>query len=223
MNSSFERPPDDAPAFSLRNSDSASRHKAMVDVVRQLLREGGVPAVTMRAVADRLGVSTTMVYSQFADKADLVRHAIDLDYVALAQRLQSAIQAAPNAHERVRRAAFAYVDWGLNNPTQYTLLFIEPHVGGDVEDSLIENGNPQFDAYALVCELARSFAEEEGLKLSPQMVNVLGQMMWEMIHGVVSLRLSLPNDPWLPRLPPEEHVEHVVNVLLAGIRAMRAP
>ena len=45
---------------------------AVLDAAEELLAEGGPDAVTVRAVADRIGESTRAVYSQFASMSDLM-------------------------------------------------------------------------------------------------------------------------------------------------------
>ena len=47
----------------------AHTRAALLDAAEQLLAEGGPDAVTVRAVADRIGESTRAVYSQFASMA----------------------------------------------------------------------------------------------------------------------------------------------------------
>jgi AcrR family transcriptional regulator len=69
--------------FSSMNRTPASRsrlglsHDAIVAAAKELLEERGVADVTMRRVAERLGVGTMTLYGYFADKDELLDAVID--------------------------------------------------------------------------------------------------------------------------------------------------
>ena len=50
---------------------------AVLSAARELLAEGGLPALTMRSLARRLGVAPNALYSHVAGKADLVDELLD--------------------------------------------------------------------------------------------------------------------------------------------------
>lgn len=52
-------------------------HAAILVTARQLLSEGGLASLTMRAVADRLGVAPNALYSHVASKAALIDDLLD--------------------------------------------------------------------------------------------------------------------------------------------------
>lgn len=41
--------------------------------------------------------------------------------------------------------------------------------------------------------------------------------MWEALHGVTSLRITLGDDPWFARLPLEQHIDRMVDIFVAGV------
>ena len=57
-----------------RNADNASRQQLIVDTSLDLLRREGLAAVTMRRVAQRLGVGTMTLYTYIENQAMLHRH-----------------------------------------------------------------------------------------------------------------------------------------------------
>ena len=189
----------------------------MLSAVRTLIRKGGVQAVTMRSVADAIGASTTMVYSLFPDKAALISHALERDFVQLSRRLLDAAGTSGTAAERLRRVSHAYASHALEHPLQYRLLFMEQRPLTTIENSGIEYGNLSEDAYALLCGLVQALASEQGRDLSAQEIQTAAQIIWEGVHGTVALRLSTDKDPWFQRLALDAHLDILLDVLLAGV------
>ena len=201
----------------LRDRELQRRRSAMLSAVRTLIRKGGVQAVTMRSVADAIGASTTMVYSLFPDKAALISHALERDFVQLSRRLLDAAGTSGTAAERLRRVSYAYASHALEHPLQYRLLFMEQRPLTTIENSGIEYGNLSEDAYALLCGLVQALASEQGRDLSAQEIQTAAQIIWEGVHGTVALRLSTDKDPWFQRLALDAHLDILLDVLLAGV------
>lgn len=201
----------------LRDRELQRRRTAMLSAVRTLIRKGGVQAVTMRSVADAIGASTTMVYSLFPDKAALISHALERDFVQLSRRLLNAAGTSGTAAERLRRVSHAYASHALEHPLQYRLLFMEQRPLTTIENSGIEYGNLSEDAYALLCGLVQALASEQGRDLSAQEIQTAAQIIWEGVHGTVALRLSTDKDPWFQRLALDAHLDILLDVLLDGV------
>jgi AcrR family transcriptional regulator len=65
------------PATTASRSRLGLTHEAIVDAATELLNEHGVTGVTMRRVAERLGVGTMTLYGYFRDKDTLLDAIID--------------------------------------------------------------------------------------------------------------------------------------------------
>jgi|GEM_PF-144475 len=203
----------------LREREASQRRSAMLTAVRKLLQKGGVQAVTMRAVADAVGASTTMVYALFPDKAAMIAQSLDKDLKKLSRHLLEASQGGASATEKLRRVAHAYVAHGMAHPLQYRLVFMEPRPPSAVEDSTIEQGNVTEDAYALVCALVVDMLAEQGIALPQQGIETVTQIVWESMHGLVALRICTGDDPWINREAATAHLDLMLDVLLQGIAA----
>nr|MDT0665173.1 helix-turn-helix domain-containing protein [Micromonospora sp. DSM 115978] len=91
----------------------------------QLLVEAGTEdAVTLRAVAERVGVTTPSVYLHFADKAALLDAVCLKAWADLEATMAAAGAGATDPFEVLRRYATAYVRFGLAHPVQYRLLLM---------------------------------------------------------------------------------------------------
>jgi AcrR family transcriptional regulator len=97
-------------------------HAAIIAEARRLLEEGGLEAVTMQAVASRVGVRAPSLYKRFAGRSALIG-AIAQDVVTeLDASIAPGARAADPA-EAVRLAANHYRAFARRSPGAYQLLF----------------------------------------------------------------------------------------------------
>ena len=96
----------------------------MLKAAAQMISEGGVGKVTMRALSDRIGVSRTALYQHFKNKNDLFSAVAADCYARLKIRLHE-IRADDSSDivSRLHDMSVAYVNFALENPDQYKLMF----------------------------------------------------------------------------------------------------
>ena len=93
----------------------------LLRATRELLAEGGVGAVTVRAVASRIGYTLPVVYQHFADKNDLLTVVLTDGFNALAASMRNAASlAAPR--DAILAASRAYLDFAAAEPRVYELM-----------------------------------------------------------------------------------------------------
>ena len=73
-----------------KQREAEQRRKAIIKIVRKLIRKGGIGEISLRKVAEMAGYSTTVVYSLFEDKAMLITQAMDEDLLELTRVLDAA-------------------------------------------------------------------------------------------------------------------------------------
>lgn len=172
-------------------------HNACVRGALALLEEGGLEAVTLRAVAERAGVSRSAPYRHFPTKRALLAAVAaagfrDMDAAIIAAR--DAVEEA--SRERLMAGCIAYARFGAGHPHLYRLMFAGDFCEGllfdnqpEAEESefpdLIEAGNEAYDS--LVDGLAE--AQEQGV-LRPREPRAQALAVWSAIHGVMSLYLD---------------------------------
>ena len=226
---------DKVQARKLREAQARQDH--ILGVVKQLIKKGGAREVSIRRVAEEAAFSTTVVYSHFKDKATLITRAMGADLLALVAAMRTAAEGGADAQERLRRAGLAYVNYGLEHPDEYALVFMEPRPHAPTDAALVEHGNAQQDPYAYACTLRADFARESvGLVLPhdaensatqvPALVQLhaMTQIFWQGLHGLVSLKMVMgADDPWAPHLQPREAAQAMVDVLVLGLQRRFAP
>jgi AcrR family transcriptional regulator len=101
---------------------------AIVAAARRILETDGLTAVTMRSVAEAVGVQGPSLYKRVPDRAALVRAVADGVVADLAGTLSLATETG-DPHADLRSVALAYRDFVHRNPNAYRLLFADLPAG----------------------------------------------------------------------------------------------
>ena len=96
-----------------------------------LMAAGGPDAITLRAIARRMGMTPNAIYGYFATRDDLVTELIRDVFTDLADVLDATWARTTHASpaERIRAWANAFRSWSLNNPEGFRLVFGDPMPG----------------------------------------------------------------------------------------------
>ncbi len=185
----------------------------ILDAARELFANEGVDSVTMRRIADRIEYSPTAIYFHFRDKEALLAELCDSDFRAFAHGF-NAIAQIPDPVERLRAAGRAYVEFGLNNPSHYRLMFMTPKT---TESNTIVKGNPEEDAYAFLKGIVAELMAGGRFRDDLTDVDLAAQVIWSGVHGVVSLEIAKCKDEWVEWRPVEERSAVVIDMILRGL------
>src|ERR1700712_1278902 len=98
---------------------------ALVRAAMELLEGRGETALSLRAVARRAGVSSAAPYRHYADREALVSAVAAVGYRELAERLAVA-HPSPSTPEQLASVAIAYVQFALERPALFRIMFGEP-------------------------------------------------------------------------------------------------
>ncbi|MFF5145277.1 TetR/AcrR family transcriptional regulator [Streptomyces sp. NPDC013157] len=99
------------------------RAREIVAAARELLEESGPTVLTMRTLADRLGIKAPSLYKHFPDK-----HAVEVELAAqMLEESGEALETAASRHPGSLEAlAEAYRDYALAHPHLYCLATERP-------------------------------------------------------------------------------------------------
>lgn len=188
---------------------------AILDAARELFAERGVEAVTMREIARRIGYSPTAIYLHFTDKESLIRELCDTDFLTLARELQ-AIERIADPIERLRLLGLGYVKFAVTHPNHYRLLFMTPQLPKDLDNSAIEAGNPEQDAYAHLRAMVADAHAANCFRADLDDPDLVAQTLWAGLHGVCSLEIAKRYDCWVEWREFETRVALMQQVLMRG-------
>lgn len=118
---------------------------AIVVAARRILEAGGLASVTMRSVADAVGVKGPSLYKRVPDRAALLR-AISESVVDDLRRAMSHATESDDPRADLRAAAVAYRAFVLRNPNGYRLLFTDLGDANPDASALAALGEPVVNA-----------------------------------------------------------------------------
>jgi AcrR family transcriptional regulator len=185
----------------------------ILDAARELFASEGVDSVTMRRIADRIEYSPTAIYFHFRDKEALLAELCDCDFREFAHGF-TLIAQIPDPVERLRAAGYAYVQFGLNHPSHYRLMFMTPK---ETKGNLESKGNPEEDAYAFLQGIVRDLLAAGRLREELDDVDLVSQVIWAGIHGVVALEIAKCKDEWVAWRPIEDRTKATIDMIANGL------
>jgi AcrR family transcriptional regulator len=150
---------------------------ALLHAAMDLLEERGETALSLRAVARRAGVSPAAPYRHYADREALVSAVAGVGYRELAERLAAA-HPSPSTPEQLASVAIAYVQFALERPALFRIMFGEP---------CDRDNDERVAATAAVSHYLRAIVE----RTFPQAdAEALATAIWALVHGLALLHLD---------------------------------
>jgi AcrR family transcriptional regulator len=198
-----------------REREKEKLRAKILDAARELFAEHGYEAVTMRKIADRIEYSPTALYFHFKDKSELIRALCNHDFQAFAQRLV-AVASVPDPIERLLKASEAYVAFGLEHPNHYRLMFMTPRLY-DVTEAKASPEHADENAYAFLKSMVAAAIDAGRVRPDLTDVELVAQILWSAIHGVVSLHIAKADARWIDMKDPRVLAKEMCSILMRGI------
>ena len=179
---------------------------ALVRAAMEVLEESGETALSLRAVARCAGVSPAAPYRHYADREALVSAIAAVGYRELAERLAKA-HPAPSTPEQLAAVAIAYVQFALERPALFRIMFGEP-CDRDNDDRVA--------ATRAVSLFVRSIVE----KSFPQAeADAFATGVWALVHGLAFLHLDGKLDSSTPIVVADRVSSTIKELLMATVRS----
>jgi AcrR family transcriptional regulator len=181
---------------------------AILEAARAAFLREGYESVSVRSLAATIGCSHGNLYLHFKNKEQLFDCLVEESFAQLAEALKGLKQGLPDEApvQMLKRAARAYVDFGLRNPGAYEFAFL-----------LRRPGRPRRRKPHLAYEYLRSVVEPFASEAD---VDVASQAVWAAVHGVTSLLILRPWFPWADR---DKVIQQVIDGAVDGLVASQRP
>ena len=192
-----------------RRGEGDRLHDEILEAAEVLLLEtGSEDAVSIRAVADRVGVTPPSIYRHFADKGTLLFEVCDRQFARFHEYLDAKRSGHADPVEAVLAIGRAYVEFGLTYPEHYRIMFMgrSDLTPEQYQDHVLAD---QASFMALV-EAVQACVDAGRVERDAFETAVV---LWTTVHGVTSLLIAKPNFPWPP---VDVLVEQVLAVVGAG-------
>lgn len=200
-----------------RRGEGDKLREEILAAVSELLDEtNDETAVSIRAIAERVGVTPPSIYRHFEDKEAMLVAVCGDVFVQLTEGIASAVEAAKSPLDALAEAGRCYVEFGLAHPEHYRLVFMRPPFKGEedfdhsqlrpvLEAGVIPESHPLFSGDALAAsqafkalyDLVDRVLADVPKRRRPDVFTTTTSM-WTAMHGITALRISKPDFVWPP-------------------------
>lgn len=192
-----------------RGSGDRLRGEILAAATRLFGAAGDEDAVSIRGVADAVGVTPPAIYLHFADKDDLIYAVCSQVFEMFDAALEAVDATTDDPVEALRDRGRAYVRFGLEHPEHYRVLFMSKRTRSAKHADALA---PGMVAFQHVVDAVQRAMDAGGIDPGDAVLTATG--IWTSLHGVTSLLISMPDFPW-----PDARllVDHVCATLLRGL------
>jgi len=168
----------------LSSEDVEAFRRRLCEAAEGLFAERGIEAVTMRELAQALGVSPMTPYRYFKDKDAILAAVRTAAFARFAARLETAMAVPADPLRRSRNAGQAYVDFALAEPLAYRLMF-------DLNQPT-EGDYPELQA--AIVRARRTMTVHVEAMIAAGLLDgdaeLIGHLFWSVLHGMLMLQLT---------------------------------
>lgn len=164
--------------------DGSETEARILEAARDLLAEGGLEALSMRAVASRVGLSATALYHYFDNKEALVDRVVQHGFHRSEEYLRRAVERLPRGSmERVAALGEAYIRFALENQQYFKIIFSIRHEHPRAIDDVPGRGG-----YVVLRESVLEAMEAGTIRREDPDIVVL--FLWSVVHGLVTIFMA---------------------------------
>ncbi|HVQ51410.1 MAG TPA: TetR/AcrR family transcriptional regulator [Mycobacterium sp.] len=172
-----------------RGSGEQLREEILDATTDLLLETGHAKEVSIRSVAQRVGVTPPSIYLHFADKDTLLDAVCARYFEKLDEEMQRVAADQPSSIDVLRAQGLAYVRFALKTPELYRIAMMgESREGSDVDMAL------NTSAFVHMRNSVESLIGEGIYPPGDPVTKALE--LWTAAHGVAALLISRPYLPW---------------------------
>lgn len=171
----------------------------IIAAAKELMTQAATPEdVSIRAVADAVGVTAPSIYRHFEDKNDLLSAVVVDVFADLDRAMVTAAESATGPAERLLAFGKAYVAFALEHPDHYRLATMDSCPRPDVDAVLAEGAWVHFHSVVEECLEAGVFPEGDSTEITLS--------LWAAGHGIASLMIVKDDFPWGDKMAMAERV-----------------
>lgn len=186
-------------------------YEALLQATLDCVTQKGVQGLSLRAIAQAVGVSPAAPYRHFADKQEMIAAVAARGFEKMSLRLAALPDSKPL--EKLKAQARIYCQFGLEFPDYFALMF-----GSAIEDKALYPHLSQAtdETFLYFVEAIAAAVKAKQLRSAP--AELIALTFWGQIHGFTSLLVN-KQLKWdnLGAEKPEELLESTLEMLLNGL------
>ena len=175
-------------------ADAEKLRDELVAAALTLFMEGGLEAVTMRALATQVGVSAMTPYRYFEDKNHLLRGIWQHVLGSAWQGMLEAAKDHDDVHERIRAQINAFIDYWEADPQHYRLVYMTEQTTRHGERDALSALPIYTGVLDASLRASRELAEKVGG--DPAHAKLASDVRFMMVSGYLHARLVNQRYPW---------------------------
>ncbi|KEQ18751.1 TetR family transcriptional regulator [Endozoicomonas numazuensis] len=168
-----------------KNYHHGDLRQSLINEATRMIAESGVEKLSMRGLAEGVGVSRTAAYHHFKDKNELLCAIAEQGFSQWYDKMGSRLKEVPDDLESwFRGFSHAYIDFAQNHAEQYDLMFGRP---------IWKNGQPtetlrdiSFEAFQCYADFVKKCLPEDHFNQEQDALRV-AQVSWSSLHGLSRL------------------------------------
>ena len=161
--------------------------KKILDAAMELFTQQGFEQTSIRNIAKKIEYSPTTIYIYFKDK-DAIFHALHQQGFEVLNLKMGILMYVQNPMERLKAMGKVYIDFALENPSLYELMFISNaplmEIDSDEDKDWLEGSN----AFSFLKSTLKE-CRENGY-FPQQDLEATSFVVWSAMHGMVSLHIK---------------------------------
>jgi AcrR family transcriptional regulator len=195
-----------------RAQQKETLRRTILDAAGELFLEFGYEGFSMRQVAERIGYSATTIYRYFENKDDLLFAIIREAFIQFGQELAAAARTTDDPLARLEALGHAYINFGLQNPIHYQLMFMQR------TDFLLVNRDgqkqPMIDSFKVLQQAVEQAIDAGAIECGD--AETYSEVIWALVHGITSLAVAKS-----PRFTGERVQKNAALAMRMTLRGLR--
>ncbi len=162
---------------------------ALIDAANAIIRDSGIEGLSMRRLADQVGVSRTAPYHHFKDKNALLCAIAEIGFAAQDRMVQEILDGKEDESSRAQftRWVRAYIRFAHDNPQAYDLMYgKEIWKRGNPTPSLQRISKASFRLWV---DLVERMQRQQILPANHSALRT-AQASWAALHGLARLLID---------------------------------
>ena len=167
--------------------------QSILDAARAIIAEEGPPALSMRALADRIDYSAAGLYEYFSSKEEIIAAVCDEGQKYLYDAM-NAVDPNLTPVEQLHQIGLAYVRFALEHPDYFLLMFTvapAPNMADAPAEAVQTALHGEGSAYGLLVQAIQRNIAAGVFPVRPAFgLDEMAYAAWTLVHGIAMLRIT---------------------------------
>ena len=184
-----------------KKREKAKMQKLILDTANSLFSKGGLENISIRKIADIIEYSPATIYLHFKDKDEIINNLRNKSIDDFLKKLEE-YSFIKDYFGRLKNLSSSWVEFAINNPQKYQLIFIINEKRND--DRIFEYINP----------IVLQSISENRIKRMPVREGTM--MLISFLHGLSYLFMTMKFE-FRTEIELKEYAENIVNRFLNSL------